>query len=252
MSAENIYNYEIKERFVNEKASEVSNPSYLFYWFRKTYDKEVELNKDLCNWTTYEIIEFYKMVNTSSVNTLMTANCIFAKYTNFCFENNLVIDSQNHFLECTIDIIKGCINKVALNMKIIDRQKIVNLVRQLPNPKDQFILLGTFEFGKSVNNLEILRARFSDMTETSNGATMKLGERVVKISPELVDIIKNCDVENTYYGYSNIDIIPRPLMDSGFLIKKYSNENRDDIDDFTKGKNIYNISKKACNYLGIG
>ena len=37
----------------------------------------------------------------------MCLNSIFAQYCQFCLENNLVRDNQNHFLECTKEILAG-------------------------------------------------------------------------------------------------------------------------------------------------
>ena len=40
---------------------------------------------------------------------------------------------------------RGCVNKALFNMKIVSKNTILNWVEQLPNPKDQFVLLGLFE-----------------------------------------------------------------------------------------------------------
>ena len=66
-----FYNSELKIQYIEEKSKEViiSN-NYLECQFNKTCKFEEELNKDLSNFTVYEIVEYYKMLNISSFDTL--------------------------------------------------------------------------------------------------------------------------------------------------------------------------------------
>ena len=111
-----LYNEKIKNMFVEKKQSESNIPKeYLLNMFRKASEYEYESEKDICDWTSYDIIEYYKMINTASLDVLFCLNSVFSQYTQFCIENNLVKDNQNHYLECNYEILKGCINKAILN-----------------------------------------------------------------------------------------------------------------------------------------
>ena len=70
-----LYNEEIKLRFISERNREVILPeNYLERQFRKISDMERELNKDLSNFTFYEIIEYYKLLNIPSLDSLSVMN----------------------------------------------------------------------------------------------------------------------------------------------------------------------------------
>ena len=51
------YNEELKKRYIKEKEKILSvSSNYIDVQFRKSSEMEYELNKDISNWTTYEII----------------------------------------------------------------------------------------------------------------------------------------------------------------------------------------------------
>ena len=95
-----MYNEERKRRFISEHNVEVTLPNnYLECQFNKISNVEETLNKDLCNFTFYEITEYYKLLNLTSTVSLSVMNSQFSLYTQWCLQQNLVDDGQNHFLE---------------------------------------------------------------------------------------------------------------------------------------------------------
>ena len=242
------YNKELKQRYITEKEKMLSiSSNYIDVQLRKVAEIEYELDKDVSNWTLYEIIEYYKILNIFSYESLLCLNSIFSQYTQFCLENNLVKDNQNHFLECTHEVLNGCLNKAILNKRIVDRNTIIKWVEELPNPKDQFILLSLFEFGKSKDFKDIVFAKRSDI----NGNKMKLYNRTVIISKKLQNIIEDCITEDFYYSMTGKGIKKMPLTDYGFIVKSYPNQNID-LSDFQKGRNIYISCQRIFDYLGVG
>ena len=246
----NYYNKELKERYLEEKETTLSIPAnYIDVQFRKVSETEYELNKDVSNWTTYEIIEYYKLLNVTSLESLLCLNSIFSQYTQFCLENNLVRDNQNHFLECTKEILVGCLNKAILDKKMIERDTILKWIDELPNPKDQFVLLSLFEFGKSKDFKDIVYASISDLNEEDY--ILKLTDRNVHISEKLISIINDCDKEDTYYSISGKGTKIMPLVNYGYIVKSYPNQNMD-LSEFQKGRNIYIACQRIFDYLGVG
>ena len=242
------YNEELKKRYVNEKSKNLAvSGNYIDVQFRKTSEMEYELDKDVSNWTTYEIIEYYKILGLTSYESLLCLNSIFSQYTQFCLENSLVKDNQNHFLECTKEILISCINKAILDKKIIDRKTIIKWIDELPNPKDKFILLSLFEYGKSKDFKDIVYAQRKHI----NGNTLELSDRTVYISTKLQDIINECITEDTYYSITGKGTKTMPLVDHCYIVKSYPNQ---DIllSDFQKGRNIYISCQRVFDYLGIG
>lgn len=241
------YNEELKKRYLAEKEEILSVPSnYIDVQFRKSSETEYELDKDVSNWTVYEIIEYYKLLNMTSFESLLCLNSILSQYTQFCLQNNLVKDNQNHFLECNKEILSGCINKAVFDKKIVTKEIVLKWVEELPNSKDQFVLLGLFEFGKSKDYKDFVYAKSENMKEEQ----LELLDRTVSISNKLKDIILNCKVENTYYSTSGRGIKIMPLVDYGYIIKSYPNQNMD-LSDFQKGRNIYIACQRMFDYLGI-
>lgn len=250
MCSEIFYNNEIKQSFINEKNS-YKNKNFIESWFKKSAPFEKELDKDLCYWDVNDIISFYKLLNTSSYESLRSMHCIYSQYASFCIDKELLPVKTNNFLSVTNDMIAGCINKALAHQSIFDRDKFVSLIEELMNPRDQFVLLGTFEFGTSPDNAEIVNAKPSDLIKGEKGYTLKFDNREVKISDKLANIIKDCIATDVYYCFSDIDIITRNLKDFGYLIKSYPNQNRIDISAYQNGRNIYNLSKKSFDYLGV-
>ena len=178
----NYYNEELKKRYVNEKEKTLSvSSNYIDVQFRKAAEMEYEFNKDLSNWTVYEIIEYYKILNMTSFESLLCLNSTLSLYTQFCIENNLVRDNQNHYLECTKEVLLGCLNKAIISKKIVERETVLKWVDELPNPKDKFILLSLFEYGKSKDFKDIVYAKPQDVIENK----LKLSDRTVVISSKL-------------------------------------------------------------------
>lgn len=242
------YNEELKKRYIREKEKTLSiNSSYIDIQFRKASEQEYELDKDLSNWTQYEIVEFYKMLNIATYESLLWLNSILSQYTQFCLENCLVRDNQNHYLECTKEVLAGCINKAILCKKIIDRETVIEWIDILPNPKDQFILLSLFEYGKSKDFKDIVYAE----PKGAEGNKLKLLDRTVDISDRLKDIIENCIKEDTYYSISGKGVKIMPLVYHGYIVKSYPNQNME-LSDFQKGRNIYMSCQRMFSFLGVG
>lgn len=244
-----LYNEEIKLRFISERNREVILPeNYLERQFRKISDMERELNKDLSNFTFYEIIEYYKLLNIPSLDSLSVMNSQFSLYTQWCLQENLVKDNQNHFLEITMETMKSCINKALFNMKIVSKDIILNWVEQLPNPKDQFVLLGLFEGIKGKDFCELLKLRPEDIN--NNIAKICTG-REIKISDKLCSIIDDCVSETKYYSITGNNTKVMTLIDRGYIIKDYPNA-RNDVSEFSAGRKIYNSIMRILNYFDVG
>lgn len=245
---EKYYNEELKKRYLQERAKTLAiTTDYIDVQFRKTSEYEYELGKDLSNWTFYDIVEYYKLINMTSFEALICMNSTLSLYTQFCLENNLVRDNQNHYLECTKNVLLGCLNKAIIDKKVVDRETILGWVDELPNPKDQFVLLSLFEYGKSKDFKDIVNAKPEDL----DGNKLKLTDRYVTISNKLQNIIEKCVDEKVYYSISGKGVKTMPLVDHGYIVKSYPNQNVY-LSDFQKGRNIYITCQRIFSYLGIG
>lgn len=239
------FNEEQKIRFIKKKDEATFTTSYHERQFNKSAEYEAELGKDLSNWTVYEILEYYKMLNFSSLSSVDILNSLFSDYTQFCLENSLVKDGQNHFLEITIELKNSCLNKMIKNRKILDREMLLDLVDQLPNPKDQFIIISLFEYGKSNDFRDMSNAKPEDVI----GNILRLSNREVKISDKLLEIIEACKIEDKYYSITGKNTSEMPLIDDGHIIKKYPNNVSSNAR--RNGRNIYVACKRIFEFLDI-
>lgn len=249
---ERFYNQELKERYLFEKNKYVASSYYIELQFRKCSEFERQLGKDVANWSLYEAVEYYKLLGATSLETLICLNNIFSNYCQFCIEQQLVKDNQNHFLECSSNILSECVNKLVLNQKILSRNDIIQLIDKLPNPRDQFILLGLFEFGKSKDFQDIFTLNFTDLNRDKKELFIKSRDnnQVVKISSKLIDIIDSCFLEDKYYSMTGNMERKFPLVDNGTIIKAYPNE-KDNVSTHQKGRRIYHICQRMFDYLGL-
>lgn len=243
-----MYNEECKKRFISERYEESILPkNYLECQFEKVSSMEEKLNKDVSNFTFYEITEYYKLLNVSSVASLIVMNSQFSLYTQWCLQQNLVNDGQNHFLEMRREDYNNCINKALFDSKVVTREIVLGWVDQLPNPKDQFILLALFEGIKGKDFCELVNLRPEDI----NGNTVNLCTgRKFEISNRLLNIIEDCKEEKIYYSTSGKGKKTMPLIDRGYIIKNYPNI-KEDVSDFQRGRVVYNSIQRSIQYLSV-
>lgn len=244
-----MYNEEIKSRYITEKENEVILPNkYLISQFNYISEMESELEKDASNFTVYDIIEYYKICNFYSFESLQVLNSQLSMYTQWCLQENLVKDNQNHYLEITKDVMSGCINKAILDKQIVDRDTVLKWVDELPNPKDQFIMLSLFEYGKSKNFADIVNAKITDI----DGNKLNLQDgRIVVISDALKNIAYNSYSEHTYYSISGKGVKKMPLIENeDRIVKDYPNA-RNDVSEFQLGRKIYNSITRSLDYVGV-
>ena len=243
-----MFNKEIKNRYIEEKKEHVTLPSnYLECQFNKVEKMEIELNKDIHDFTAYEIIEYYKTLNISSLESLAVMNSHFSMYTQWCLQNNIVKDNQNHFLEIDLEQIKKCLNKIIFKRKIVSRDQVIEWCDQLPNPKDQLVILGLFEGMKGKDFSDFVNLRPQDIS----GNIVKLFDGMEIIaSDKLLEYINESIQEDTYYSSSGGQAKTMPLVDKGYVIKSYPNT-KEGTSAFAKGRIIYNSIARSLNYVGV-
>lgn len=243
-----MYNKQIKLRYIKEKSKFVTLPSnYLECQFNKSEKYEREIGKDIHNFTVYEIIEYYKTLNITSLEVLAVLNSHFSMYTQWCLQENLVIDGQNHYIELDLDQMKKCLNKIVLERKIVSRDQVIEWCEQLPNPKDQVVLLGLFEGMKGKDFCDFVNLRPEDI---SGNKVYLASKREIFISDRLLKYINDSIKETVYYSVSAKQEKRMPLVDNGYVIKNYPNT-KEGTSDFIKGRALYNGIARSLNYVGV-
>lgn len=247
-----MYNEDVKKRFIEEKENTtIMSPNFILNKFKHIESTENELGKDLSNFTTDEIISYYKLSNFTSYDSLNITNNLFARYTQWCLQNSLVKDNQNHYLEFTPHILNTCMNKALIAQKIISKDTLYSWIKDLENPRDIFVFLCLFEFGRSKDFVEISNAKLKDLN--GNELTLCTG-RTVKISNELKNIIYDCVDATTYVAITSDRNGSKPtlrnLVDNGSIMKMTYNSNIN-ANDATKGRGIYSLIQRNLDYLDV-
>lgn len=155
-----MYNEERKHQFLRERKSEVELSPNTEIWFESMEYFEKEYDRDVCEWTSTEIIRYMKYMSTPRIQTLVIFKGSMSIYTDWCITNRLVTDNQNHFAELTTETLCECIDFTKLRSLILTREELLENIRTLNNYSDQFIFLGLFE---GINAQNLINVGVSDL-----------------------------------------------------------------------------------------
>jgi len=240
-----MYNKEIKQRWIDLKnENTISCLNYYANKMNNTEEYEKLFNKDLCNFTVSEILDMYRAMDFYSANTIYITNKIYADYTDWCINEGLVADSQNHYSEVTRDMTIDCINLSAMKSRVISREQILDWCNMAWNDADKYLLLGLFEGIKGKGYVDFTDTRISDM----EGKKIHLASgRTLEFSEELINYAIKCYEEDewTYYtsGRSVALVAGDEIMREVVLAK--------DNTQYHKWHRLFMRSKMFFDYLGI-
>lgn len=203
-----LYNEKRKMTYIElAKDRNVQLEKIMIKRFSDSYDKEKSLNKDICEWTSSEIIDFYQSKVLTSLESLIVMHGQYHDYARWCLNNHMIADNQNHFSEIDREILnEKCVNIGFLMAGIVTRKELLNLLQKceqqgsIQNAYEQFLILGFFEGigGKNYSDFRDL-----DMS-CIHGDSIQLPNRTLKISPELIHYAQKAADEYVYYPYGNL------------------------------------------------
>lgn len=145
-----MFNEQIKKEYIEYRKPQRKFPSvnYLELIFENSESMEVELNTDINSFSAQRILEYYKRLNKRDVQSLKNLNSELTEYVNWCKENGIVNDLQNHFEETkSTEVLNKCINNVVNQNALLNRKQIIDIcdADYVKNECDKFIILGLFE-----------------------------------------------------------------------------------------------------------
>lgn len=141
-----MLNKEYKEKFAKMSSKSNANAEKVFdVIFRTVEPIEDSLGRDISEFTSFEILEFYKSLSTASVNRLMVINSALSRYCTYMLSLGMITDNQVHFREINKDAILKCVNMGMAKSKITTRKRLLEEIKYIENPSEQFIVLGIFE-----------------------------------------------------------------------------------------------------------
>ena len=219
-----MYNEKRKMQFISEKEENAIISKNLSKAFEDAEEMEKRLGKDMCEWTSGEIIDYYKYLSTPYVQTLIQLHNSLSNYTTWCILNGLVKNNQNHYLEIKTEMILNCTDINSLIKTVISREELLKEIKTLPNESDKFIMLGLFE-GIPVADDVMKNVKLSDLEDNilhlSNGVDLKISE-------QLKNYIHLANQEDCYISYSNLRSPQEiPYKEDGCVIRETTRNKSD-------------------------
>ena len=240
-----MYNENIKSRYIEYKTDlTILSNGYLERLFGRTEKFESELDKDISNFTYYEILNMYKTWNETSYEVLQVCNSNLSMYTQWCLDQHLVVDSQNHFLEFNKEIFMDCTNILVNQKRMVTREQVLQWANQFDNPSDGFILLALFEGIKGENYNELTQLKLSDFHD---GKVTLCTGREIEVSKELYNLAEKSNQEEFYTSHKNKRQFK--LKNEDLIIKNYPNTT--DYDNKNSGKRMYSRISRCAGSIGI-
>lgn len=245
-----MYNEKQKERFIKSREDYVIiQDNFYINIFNKIEKYENKLGRDLSNFSFFEIETYYKLRNTSSKYALATANSVYANYTTWCLNQGFVTDGQNHYLEFHAKDFDKYLNPVLLDKRVVTRNEILDMIMDIPNPRDQFLILGIFEGLRGKNFMDISTAKMENISEEGGRYYIYLkSERKIEISKELYYLAKDSRDAEKYYSLSGQQKKVIPMVDDGTIMKRCGNSVLETDD--SSARNAKASFNRVKHYLG--
>ena len=245
-----MYNKELKERYLSVKRNTTQDISYIEVKFQQTAEYEEKLGKDVSCFTGYEITDMYKMLNFKSFNTLSMFHSVLQQYTNWCIQQGVVADNQNHFLEFSRKQFDDIQNSIIKQKRLCTRKQVLSWCRELPNPCDAFLLLGMFEGICGKGYEELGKARFSDINIETRIIKLCSG-REIEISKELIAIAEESSETFEYTALTANGRKIKLVSDPNDLIVKEAPQATQSNNYKTLRHRIYYRMLKSFSYVGV-
>lgn len=245
-----FYNEERKNAFIQERTDtvKISIPSVKAL-FNEISLFEARYEKDCCEWTTTEIINFLKYINSGSIEGLRYKLSTLKIYTDWCMNHLFVSDNQNHYLEITSNILMDCVNPIVIKNLYLSYDQLQSMLKSLINPSDQFIILALYEGINGFQCSEITGAKIG-MIDKDKKEMHTAGDRIIPVSDQLIHYAEQSVDEYQYYTFSGDDSTVILLHGDEDLIVKYF-PNRTDTSRDRLRRGIHTRLKRILDYCGL-
>lgn len=207
MTAKNLYNQDIKERFIDTMTSTMK-PNCITV-FKAVKPIEELLNKDIYNFEKEDIDLLYSYLNKKSVNALMMINNIIKRYMEWAVTQDIIKD-YDHYVDGLKQLSLSRFCSAAIERQtIIDRETIINWTKQLRdkmdyyNPRDSFLMLAPFEGINGYLMSDVINIQWKDFSKKEDQYYAVIRNRTIEISKELYEIAKESRFTNKYCGGVN-------------------------------------------------
>lgn len=192
-----MFNEKVKQEYIDiMKENGKTVEDSLIKKFNKIASYEEKLGKDLYDFSVSEILTYYKSLFSNSLTTLNAVNSYYSRYAAWCLSNGLINDDQNHFAEITTGMLETCLNNSRMQDSILSREEILDLIDELQNPSDQFMILASFE-GLTLEDMYYLRKEDikSDSFVLHSGREFKVSSKLIALAEDAINEYNRYDLE---------------------------------------------------------
>ena len=244
-----MFNEEQKLEYIQGK--ERKQP--LLNLFSKSEPLEKEYGKDVSLFSIDEILQFYKIIDTKSLDVLNNINSWLNLYTTWCMSHLLLPTGINNYQEISMEMMAGCVNKLAMENVILSENEIFSIVNKMQNPREKFLLLMVYETGRIKNLTNVFDAKLSDF-DMENYKLKTVDGRTVSVSRDLCRIARETDATLEYRPYlrsENVKSVNRKryLIDNGFIYKETDTAKSNDPR-IKQGRMLLGL-KKSFDIIGV-
>lgn len=244
-----MYNETAKLKWIEEKESQVILPQGAL---KRAFDKielyENKLDKELCDFNLAEVVNFFQTLNSNTPETLNVINSYYKQYTDYCITHNIAESDFNAYDNLSLSDFYSIVNNYAKEQKIMTRKEILEYCKKLPNYVDKFVLLGLFEGINGSFFSDFIDVSISDVNEKKK--TIKLSNRIIPVSSELINIAIEAYNEERYTGVDGNAKIAKPYIKSDLIIKHFS-QTRVSNSEHRSGRRVQTKMFNILNELNI-
>lgn len=178
-----MFNESRKAGYIQEKSGLSLSKGFLENIFSKTEVFEKRLQLDVSEWSSTDIINFYKYLDKTCLETLMNIHSQLLNYVYWCIDNGMIDSVQNHFSEITTEMLAKCLNEIKFERSIISERELRIGLNKLERDSDKFIILGLFEGLLGKEMCEICDATTANLKEgdilvTAEGRELQISSRL--------------------------------------------------------------------------
>ncbi|MGG3925654.1 hypothetical protein ABET51_06605 [Metabacillus fastidiosus] len=223
MQTENIYNYSVKEQFLENFSDETK--SIYSSVFRKTNEHEMFVEKDLFQFSLSQLEMLMRRLDFINDNAAKTYGRVISSYLNWSIEVGLRKE-ENPLKSIGNEWFERFVNKIKL---FISEEELINIEEKLVNYQDKVILRLLFEGVGGSMLSELTNLTIHDVEGNSLYLNdSKHGKRTLSVSDKAIKFIREASKENEYYtknGNSTGRRTVSALIDSDYIIKSTVNKN---------------------------
>lgn len=197
------YNNEIKQRFLDSIDLSKYPPGWWDRMFAKTKLFEERKGFDIYDFSTSDLMEFYKFLEIGNVANLIAENAKLIAYGEWALNEHLISDNQIHFYELrNTDIMSKCVSKARIYNSILTKTQLKHI--HFLNYQDAFVFWALFEGIKGKNYEEIINLSVESIDQTNRKVKLCTG-REMMVSDEFISMAINANKETEYTVLNKVD-----------------------------------------------